>query len=116
MVVHVRNEEAIDLLFHALSDVTRRDILKRTLEDEASVSTLARSYSMSFAAIQKHVAVLESAELVSKRRHGRERIVSGNIETIQRANRLLDQFEDLWRARIVRFDEVLTTSTQGDPT
>ncbi len=96
-----------DRLFHALADATRRDIVRRTMDRPQSVSTLAAAYPMSFAAVQKHVAVLERAELVSKHRHGRERLVSGNPKTIDRAHRLLDELEVLWRDRIDRLDALL---------
>ena len=99
-----------DRVFHALADATRRDIVMRTMQAEQSVSTLARRYPMSFAAVQKHVAVLERAELVTKRRHGREQLVRGNAETIRRAQHLLDQFEQVWRERLDRFGEVLAES------
>jgi DNA-binding transcriptional ArsR family regulator len=94
-------------MFHALADPTRRDILVRTLQDEYSVSGLARLYPMTFAAVQKHVAVLAGAGLVTKRRSGREQLVSGNIETVRRASGLLDEMEAVWRARLERFDNVL---------
>ncbi|MCU1570597.1 MAG: putative ArsR family transcriptional regulator [Naasia sp.] len=94
-------------MFRALADATRRDIVRRTLIAEATVSELADSYDMSFAAVQKHVAVLEEAGLVTKRPRGRERMVSGNPEAIRRAQTLLDQFEQIWRARIDRLDALL---------
>jgi DNA-binding transcriptional ArsR family regulator len=111
MVVHQRDHGAVrqqtDRLFHALSDATRRDIVRRTMDHPLSVSTLASNYPMSFAAVQKHVAVLERAELISKRRHGREQLVSGNPQTIERARQLLDDLEMLWHGRITRIDAVL---------
>ena len=111
MVVHPPDQGTapgqIDRLFHALSDGTRRDIVRRTMDRPQSVSTLASSYPLSFAAVQKHVAVLERAELVTKRRHGREQLVSGSPETIERAHRLLDELELLWRERIDRIGAVL---------
>src|ERR1700742_1408942 len=82
-----------DRVFHALADATRRDILARTLSGEHTVSALAEAYPMSFAAVQKHVAVLEDARLISKRRRGRERLVAANVETIRETARLLDQLE-----------------------
>jgi DNA-binding transcriptional ArsR family regulator len=96
-----------DQVFHALADPTRRDIVVRSLEAEHSVSALARLYPMSFAAVQKHVAVLERAELVTKRRRGREQLVRGNIDTVRGAARFLDELETVWRARIERFGDVL---------
>lgn len=101
------SDAQIDRMFRALADATRRDIVRRTLVDEASVSELARAYDMSFAAVQKHVAVLEAADLVAKIPRGRERIVQGNPETIRRAQELLGHFERLWRGRIDRLDALL---------
>ncbi len=99
-------QEQVDLLFHALADATRRDIVMRTMQGEQSISSLARSYAMSFAAVQKHVALLERAELVIKRRLGREQLVRGNVDAIRDAHALLDQFEAVWRSRIDRFGEI----------
>ncbi|MGH7445338.1 MAG: ArsR/SmtB family transcription factor [Longimicrobiales bacterium] len=99
----------LDRLFRALADATRRDIVRRVLADEpASVSSLAARYDMSFAAVQKHVAVLEEAGLVVKHRHGRERRVRGNPERIARARDLLSQLEELWRARFSQIDKLFT--------
>ena len=99
--------DQLDRVFAALSDGTRRDIVTRVLQDEASVSTLAQKYAMSFAAVQKHVSVLERAGLVRKERRGREQIVRGDVGTVRVAARLLGQYEDLWRARIGRLEDVL---------
>jgi DNA-binding transcriptional ArsR family regulator len=109
MVVGVRNEQdaRTDRVFRALADPTRRDIVERTLRGEHSVSDLARRYPMSFAAVQKHVAALETAELVTKRRHGREQLVRGNVETVRAAYRLLEQLEAIWRSRIDRIGDIL---------
>lgn len=94
-------------MFHALATSTRRDILRRTIEREQSVSTLASEYEMSFAAVQKHVAVLEAADLIVKRAEGRERLVRANPEMIARARALLARYEELWRSRVARLDELL---------
>ena len=100
-------DDEIDRLFHALAAATRRDILRRTIESEHSVSALARDYDMSFAAVQKHVAVLEEAGLIIKRAEGRERLVRADPTMIARARALLARYEDLWRARIDRLDALL---------
>ena len=113
MVVDISDEETVDRLFGALSNSTRRDIVKRTLRDDYSVSELARCYTTSFAAIQKHVSVLEAAGLVSKRAQGREQIVTGDVETIEAMHALLGQFESIWRDRMGRFDSVLSQTDQG---
>lgn len=101
------SEAEVDRIFRALADTTRRDIVRRTLAGEASVSELAASYDMSFAAVQKHVAVLEEAGLVTKHPHGRTRIVRADPDAIRRAQALLDSYEQIWRARIERLDALL---------
>ena len=105
--------ERTDLLFHALADATRRDIVRVVLKGEQSVSDLARRYPMSFAAVQKHVAVLERADLISKRRRGRERIVRGRIAAVRDVNRLLDELEANWRDRLQRFGDILAEPDEG---
>lgn len=109
-------DNELNQLFRALADHTRRDIVARALAgEEASVSTLAARYRMSFAAVQKHVAVLERAMLVSKLAVGRERIVRGNPERLARARQALVQLESLWRDRFSQLDDVLLTppATKG---
>src|SRR5689334_9478828 len=102
-----RNEDRADALFHALSDRTRRDILRRVLAGEHSVTALAASYDMSFAAVQKHVAVLERAGLLTKRRNGREQLASGDVEAVRSVASMLDELEGVWRGRIDRIDALL---------
>ncbi|GAA2842376.1 DNA-binding transcriptional ArsR family regulator [Leucobacter komagatae] len=114
VVVKDFSDEAVDRVFRALADATRRDIVRRTLASDLSVSDLAGDYEMSFAAVQKHVAVLEAADLVVKIPRGRERIVSANPETIRRAGELLGHFEMLWRGRIDRLDALLAED-DGQP-
>lgn len=116
MVVDLRlSDEQIDRMFHALADATRRDIVRHAMHEEQSVSTLARRYPMSFAAVQKHVAVLEGAGLVTKRRLGRESLVQGRVESIHEAHRLLDEFESMWRSRLDRFGVVLAETDDDQP-
>lgn len=100
-------------MFQAMADTTRRDILARALQREQSVSSLARQYDMSFAAVQKHVAVLERAALVSKERRGREQIVHTNPSTLRRAVELLDSYEQLWVQRAKQIADLLINE-EGD--
>jgi DNA-binding transcriptional ArsR family regulator len=100
-------EAEIDRIFGALADGTRRDILGRAIRHEQSVSALARQYSMSFAAVQKHVAVLERATLITKERRGREQIVHANRPTLGKAATLLDNYEQLWIERAGRIADIL---------
>ncbi len=101
------NGTQADRVFHALADGTRRSIVTRVILREQSVSALAQQYSMSFAAVQKHVAVLEGASLVTKQRRGREQIVRGNVDTLRRTTRLLSAYEDLWMRRAESIEEIL---------
>jgi DNA-binding transcriptional ArsR family regulator len=107
MVVRSRTAAAVDDLFHALADATRRDILRRSVAGELSVSRLADSYPMSFAAVQKHVAVLERAGLVRKERRGREQLVRSDPDAVRRARQALDQLETAWRERVDRMYRLL---------
>lgn len=108
MVVATELSDAdVDRLFHALADATRRDILRRSVDGELSVSRLAADYPMSFAAVQKHVAVLEQLGLVSKVRRGREVLVRSEPETLRRARLALDQLEAAWRGRVARMSALL---------
>ncbi|MDZ5661302.1 winged helix-turn-helix transcriptional regulator [Nocardioides sp. zg-1308] len=107
-------EDRADAWFHALADRTRRDILRRVLAGEHSVSALAQGYDMSFAAVQKHVAVLERAGLLTKRRQGREALASGDLEAVRSVGALLTELESLWRGRISRMDELLAGALQPD--
>ena len=97
----------IDRVFGALADTTRRDIVSRAIAGNEGVAELALHYPMSFAAVQKHVAVLERAGLVQKRANGREQLVSTNRARLQRATELLDYFESIWRQRMALLDDVL---------
>ncbi len=99
-------EDRADALFHALSDRTRRDILRRALAGEHSVSALALKYEMSFAAVQKHVAVLEKAGLLTKRRSGREQLASGDVTAVRSVASMLGDFEQISRGRIAGIDEL----------
>ncbi|ALV42118.1 ArsR family transcriptional regulator [Pseudarthrobacter sulfonivorans] len=107
MVVDQLRDADVDRLFQALADATRRDIVRRVTAGEYSVSGLAALYAMSFAAVQKHVAVLERASLVTKEKRGREQIVRGNHEGLAKARRLLDEYEAIWRQRAERIADIL---------
>ena len=107
MVVDEIPSEAVDQVFRALADSTRRDILRRCATDDPSVSQLAQSFPMSFAAVQRHVAVLERAGLVVKARRGREQLVHTDAAALSHARRTLDELEATWRGRVERMSNVL---------
>ena len=101
-----------DRMFGALADHTRRDIVRRAIDGEEGVAEVASYYPMSFAAVQKHVAILERAGLVTKQRIGRRKVVRTNLEGLRVARRLLDQYEELWRGRINRMTELVNEYTR----
>ena len=103
-----------DRLFTALADATRRDILRRAIAGDEGVAELARHYPMSFAAVQKHVAVLERAGLITKQRSGRRKVVRTRVDGLRVVQRLLDQYEHLWCGRIDRMTELIRTSEETD--
>jgi DNA-binding transcriptional ArsR family regulator len=113
MVVSMNATVDADHVFAALADATRRDIVLRALDGREGVFELAGHYSMSFAAVQKHVAVLERAGLVTKERTGRRKVVRTNMEGLQLARGLLDRYEALWRGRVERMTNLII-STEGD--
>jgi len=113
MVVSNLQDRALNDLFHALSDATRRDILRRAITGELSVSRLAEAYPMSFAAVQKHVAVLERAGLITKQRRGREQLVRTDLAAVRRARQALDELEATWRGRVERMSELLPGPRSG---
>ncbi|MFH8439614.1 ArsR/SmtB family transcription factor [Streptomyces sp. NPDC018026] len=106
-------EAGTDRLFQALADLTRRDILRRCVRDDLSVSRLAEAYPMSFAAVQKHVAVLERAGLVVKERRGREQLVRTDPDALGRARRALDELEAAWRGRVERMSGLLAEAPEA---
>ncbi len=106
------SDDEVNRIFRALADTTRRDIIRRTLTAPVNVSRLAAEYEMSFAAVQKHVSVLEGAGLVTKKQHGRERLVHANPDTLQRIQSLLQSYEQIWHDRINQLDALF----ESDPT
>ena len=106
------DEDKADALFHALSDRTRRDIMRRVLSGEHSVSALAAKYDMSFAAVQKHVAVLQKSGLIVKRRSGREQLATGDVDAVRAVSAMLTELEQVWRGRIARIDDLIALDPQ----
>jgi DNA-binding transcriptional ArsR family regulator len=104
-----------DHMFGALADATRRDIVRRAIAGEEGVAELAKHYPMSFAAVQKHVAILERAGLVTKRRIGRRKVVHANLDGLRATRRLLDHYEELWRDRIDRMTELIGDTKEARP-
>jgi DNA-binding transcriptional ArsR family regulator len=114
MVVSMQATADIDRVFSALADITRRDIVRRAIAGNEGVVELANHYPMSFAAVQKHVAVLERAGLVTKQRIGRRKVVRTNVLGLAVARRLLDRYEELWRARFDRMSDLIADTKETD--
>jgi DNA-binding transcriptional ArsR family regulator len=115
MVVYVQIAPPdFDRMFGALADRTRRDIVRRAIGGDEGIAELASHYPMSFAAVQKHVAILERAGLVTKVRNGRRKVVRTNREGLRVARRLLDQYEELWRGRIDRMSALVSEIEETD--
>ena len=102
-----------DAMFGALADRTRRDIVGRAITAEEGIVELASHYSMSFAAVQKHIAILERAGLITKERVGRRKVVRTNLERLRVVRRLLDKYEELWRGRIDRMAELISETKES---
>jgi DNA-binding transcriptional ArsR family regulator len=112
MVVSMTTSPNADRIFAALADATRRDIVLRALAGQEGVAELAGHYPMSFAAVQKHVAVLERAGLVTKEQTGRRKVVLTNIQGLSLARSLLDQYEALWRGRVERMAGLIDSTQE----
>ena len=104
----------LDRVFAALADATRRDIVNRAIAGDEGVAELAHHYPMSFAAVQKHVAVLERAGLITKQRTGRRKVVRTDLAGLHAARRLLDRYEELWRGRIERMTALIADTREAD--
>ena len=114
MVVSMQTMPATyDLLFGALADATRRDIVRRAMAGQEGVAEIATHYPMSFAAVQKHIAVLERAGLVGKERAGRRKVVRTQVESLRTAQRLLGEYEEMWRGRIDRMSKLIEESEEA---
>lgn len=98
----------LDLIFQSLADPTRRDILKRVSKKEMSISDIAKPYALTFAAISKHLKVLEKANLVIKRRQGKEQIVKAAPDALKNASEYLKTYEKLWNNRFDRLEKYLS--------
>src|SRR5688572_15417950 len=112
MVVCMPTANDADLVFAALADATRRDIIRRAINGDEGISELAGHYPMTFAAVQKHVAVLERAGLVSKQRNGRRKVVRTELEKLRSARSLLDQYEEMWCDRIDRMTRIINETAE----
>ena len=97
----------LDSVFSSLSDATRRDILQRVARMELSVGELVTHYDMSFAAISKHLKVLEKANLIRKRKEGKKHMVTLAPGALKSADEYLEQYRQMWEQRFNKLDALL---------
>lgn len=104
-------EQALQLnfIFSALADPTRRDILKRVGKTELSIGEIAKYYNLTFAAVSKHLKVLEKAKLIFKRREGKQQMVQVSPAAIKDAAKYLEQYEAMWNTRLDSLEQYLHT-------
>ena len=110
----VEHTEELNAVFGALSDPTRRDILRKVSNQSLSVSEIAAHYSLTFAAVAKHLDVLHRANLVSKSRRGREQIVSVTPDTLAAATDFLETYKKIWENRLDSLDRYLAKVNKDD--
>jgi DNA-binding transcriptional ArsR family regulator len=102
-------EQTIDLnlVFQSLADPTRRDILAHVSRRSLSIGDIAKRYDLTFAAVSKHLKVLERARLVVKQRRGKEQIVTAAPDTVRQASEYLKRYQAMWNERFDALDEYL---------
>jgi DNA-binding transcriptional ArsR family regulator len=116
----VEYQQSLDSIFGSLADPTRRDILRRVFKKELTVGEIAKHYELTFAAIAKHLTVLEKAGLIGKKRRGKEQVVSILPKALIEADQYLKNYQEIWEERISRLEQLINkekknakTRTQG---
>jgi DNA-binding transcriptional ArsR family regulator len=104
---------ALDQVFHALADTTRRAILRDITRSEKTVGEIAHPYNMSLAAVSKHLDVLERASLVTRERKGTCRMVRLNPKPLQAAQGWLDFYEKFWKTNLDSLQNLLERPTHS---
>ena len=101
-------------VFHSLADDTRRDILQRLTNKELSVSEIAKPYNMSLPAVSKHLSVLETANLITRRRDGKKFLIHSNPNELKKIHDWILHFEKFWNESFEKMDDYLTKIQKGD--
>ena len=100
----------LDSIFHALSDPTRRSILRAVASREKTVGEIAKPYRVSLAAVSKHLKVLESANLIHREKRGSFQVVRLNAQTLKTAEEWLSYYEKFWNQSL----DALQTYFEGE--
>ncbi len=102
--------DRLDPVFNALADGTRRAILARLAQGEATVGVLSKPFAISAPAISRHLKILEQASLITNERHGKERLCRLRPEALASAQEWLDFSKRFWSASFARLDRHLKKS------
>lgn len=97
----------LDTVFMALADSTRRSILERVAKSEMSIGEIVRHYSLTFAAVSKHIKVLERANLITKKRRGKEQVVILMPSTLKIAKKKIERYTKIWDSRFDNLENLL---------
>jgi DNA-binding transcriptional ArsR family regulator len=108
------SEHELDRIFQALSDSTRRDILRHIGSGERTVSELAEPYDLTLAAVSKHLKVLEAARLIDRRKDGSFQMIKLNAEALKSASEWLTFYQQFWSSRLNELERILTRKKPGD--
>lgn len=103
----------LDSVFGSLADPTRRDILQRLTSTELTIGEIARHYDLTFAAISKHLKVLERAKLIIKHRRGKEQVVRISAQALAQADEYIEQYRKLWEYRFDALEVLLEQEQQA---
>lgn len=112
MVEQRKSVVALDSVFHALADATRRAILRDITRREKTVGEIAEPYAMSLAAVSKHLDVLERASLIRRERRGSCRMVRLNPKPLEAAQSWLAFYEKFWETNLDALQQLLEDPTQ----
>lgn len=111
---YITTDPALDAVFAALADPTRRAILSRLANGEASVNELATPFSMSQPAVSKHLKVLERAGLVERAIDRQRRPARLKAAPMAAAVSWLEEFRDFWSSSLDQLDELLEELKQAE--
>ena len=101
----------LNSIFSSLADPTRRDILRRVAKKPLSISQIAKHYKLTFAAVSKHLKVLQKAGLVVKTKKGKEQMVELYPKALASADEHLRQYEDIWKGRLNKLEGLLNKTS-----
>jgi DNA-binding transcriptional ArsR family regulator len=106
-MMQMHDEAELDRIFQALSDPTRRAILRQIAAGERTVTDIAAPHALTFAAISKHLKVLEAAHMISRRKSGSFQMITLNPEALKSADQWLGFYQQFWSTRLDTLKSIL---------